>query len=133
MTMITTEDDDDDRYIYLFMTTTSMILIIVSGDTYNAPGLTGPTLEDIRVLNEEMKFRCPDDQLKEMVGKSAAAGCACGQADSLSVHYVPATGGVDITAIGILLSLATTSGLKPHSERRFPAPSSRRCQNWLRH
>ena len=56
------------------MTTTMTILMTVSGDTYHAPGLTGPTLENIGVLNEEMKFRCPDDQLKEMVGKSAAAG-----------------------------------------------------------
>lgn len=40
----------------------------VSEDTYHTPGLTMPTLEDIQALNKEMKFMCPDDQLKEMAG-----------------------------------------------------------------
>ena len=35
---------------------------------YHTPGLMGPTLEDIRALNEEMNFMCPEEQLKEMAG-----------------------------------------------------------------
>ena len=51
------------------MLVTMMMIMTVVGDTYHAPGLTTPSLEDIRALNEEMNFRCPDEQLKEMVGK----------------------------------------------------------------
>ena len=44
---------------------------IVAGDTFRTPGLCPPQLEDLRALNQEMKYMCPDQQLKEMSGETS--------------------------------------------------------------
>lgn len=37
-----------------------------SKGVYRAPGLTGPTLDDFRQLNREMRFRCNEDEIQAM-------------------------------------------------------------------
>ena len=61
------------------MTTTTtvmkLMMMMITGDLYRTPGLTPPGLEDLRALNQEMKFRCPDQELQEMAGKRHTGVC----------------------------------------------------------
>ncbi|KAK7104602.1 hypothetical protein V1264_019295 [Littorina saxatilis] len=81
-----------------------MMMMMISGETYHAPGLCGPGLQDIRALNEEMKLKCSEQELQEMTAMMGEVTKAYQRASEMIDPSIP------------LVKYPRTPGYKPHPE-----------------
>nr|KAG5700740.1 hypothetical protein BaRGS_029105 [Batillaria attramentaria] len=61
--------------------------------SYHAPALSGPQVDDFRRLNQEMKFRCTEEELQGMATEGKLSGRTVGIKDNTAVAGVPMRNG----------------------------------------